>query len=67
LHKHREFFGEKWFRYHLASYFLTYISRRSNRLHCIGYAIRRCGILPVAAVLMAKVRIWLLGRMWKSA
>ncbi len=64
LHKHREFFGEKWFRYHLANNFLTYIGSRRNRLHCIAYAVRRCGVTPVATVLVNKVRRWLQGRMW---
>lgn len=61
LYKHREFFGEKWFNYHLADNFLTYIGSRENRLHCIAYAVRQCGVMPVAAVLTAKVRRWLLG------
>lgn len=64
LHKHRKFFGEKWFRYHLADNFLTYIGSRGNRLHCIAYAVRRCGVMPVVAVLIKKVHRWVLGRVW---
>jgi len=67
LYKHRKFFGEKWFKYHLADNFLTYIGSRANRLHCIAYAVRRCGVMSVAAVLMAKLRRWLQGRMWTGA
>lgn len=48
LHKHREFFGEKWFRYHLADALLAYIGTRPNRLQCITYAVKRCGVVPVA-------------------
>jgi len=64
LYKHREFFGEKWFRYHLADNFLTYIGSRRNKLHCVAYAIRRCGVMPVVAVLIKKMRRSVLSRVW---
>jgi glycosyltransferase involved in cell wall biosynthesis len=67
LLKHREFFGEKWFKYHLADTFLAYIGSRSNRLHCFGYAVRRCGIMPVAANLMDRIRRRLRRLMWVSS
>ena len=67
LYKHREFFGEKWFMYHLASNFLTYIGSRPNKLHCTTYAIRRCGVRPVAAVLFTKARRWLQSRLWTGS
>ena len=56
LQKHREFLGEKWFKYHLADTLLGYIGSRSDKLSCIAYAIKRCGFIPVAASLINKVR-----------
>ncbi len=55
LHKHRSFFGEKWFRRHCAEAFLGFIGTRRNKLGCIGYAVERCGVTPVARVLVHKV------------
>jgi len=55
LYKHRDFFGEKWFKFHLADTFLGYIGSRSDKLRCISYAVRRCGIVPVIAALIDKV------------
>jgi len=55
LHKHREFFGEKWFKYHLADTFLAYIGSRPNKLNCISYAVRRTGLMSVAAALVGKI------------
>jgi len=49
LHKHREFFGEKWFEYHLADSLLSYIGSSPNKLQSISYAVRRCGFFSVAA------------------
>jgi GalNAc5-diNAcBac-PP-undecaprenol beta-1,3-glucosyltransferase len=37
LYKHREFFGEKWFRYHLADTLLAYIGSRPKKLSCVCY------------------------------
>jgi glycosyltransferase involved in cell wall biosynthesis len=56
LVKHREFLGEKWFKYHLADTFLGYIGSRPDKLRSIGYAVRRCGVIPVVSVLLDKVR-----------
>ena len=55
LHKHRQFFGDKWFRYHLADMLLAYISSGRGKLRGIGYAIKRCGIVPIAAVMANKI------------
>jgi GalNAc5-diNAcBac-PP-undecaprenol beta-1,3-glucosyltransferase len=54
LYKHRDFFGEKWFKFHLADTFLGYIGSRSDKLRCISYAVRRCGAMPVVTVLIDK-------------
>lgn len=54
LHKHRDFFGERWFRYHVARTLLSYVGSRSNKFNCVRYAVKRCGVLPVLGVLMYK-------------
>lgn len=64
LYKHREFLGEKWFKYHLADAFLGYIGSRPNKFHCIGYALKRCGVLPVTAVFRDKIRERLRRLVW---
>lgn len=56
LYKHREFFGEKWFDYHMANALLAYIGSRSNKFQNITYAVRRCGVVPVAVVLIDRIR-----------
>lgn len=56
LYKHREFLGEAWFRYHLADACLSFLRGRRDKRRCLAYAIRRCGALPVAAVLAQRAR-----------
>ena len=56
LNKHREFLGEKWFKYHFADTVLGYIGSRPDKLSSIAYAIKRCGFIPVAVSLINKVR-----------
>lgn len=51
LYKHREFFGEKWFKYHLADTYLSYIGSRPNKAQAVVYAVRRSGIRAVSAVI----------------
>lgn len=53
--KHREFFGDYWFRYHMADTLLAYIGARRGVLRHILYVVRRCGLAAVAAVLWHKV------------
>lgn len=55
LQKHKEFFGERWYRYHHASILLAYIGRRRNGFANVLYAVRRCGLAPVIAVLWEKI------------
>lgn len=62
LHKHRRFFGEKWFNYHVAGTFISHIGSRRNKLSSIIYAIKRCGLRPVIAVLVDKVRRYIRAR-----
>lgn len=55
LHKHKQFFGEKWFNYHVADTFISHIGSRRNKIASIAYAMKRCGVRPVMAVLTDKV------------
>jgi GalNAc5-diNAcBac-PP-undecaprenol beta-1,3-glucosyltransferase len=55
LHKHRRFLGERWFNYHLATTYLSYIGSRPNKLECVQYAVRRCGARAVVRLLFAKL------------
>jgi GalNAc5-diNAcBac-PP-undecaprenol beta-1,3-glucosyltransferase len=54
LHKHRAFLGERWFRYHLADTLLGYFASRSDKLHCLSYAVNRCGMISVISVIIDK-------------
>jgi GalNAc5-diNAcBac-PP-undecaprenol beta-1,3-glucosyltransferase len=67
LHKHRKFFGEKLFMLHLADTFLSYIGSRPNKLQSIGYAVRRCGFIPVAHAIIDKVRLRFQRLMWTGS
>jgi glycosyltransferase involved in cell wall biosynthesis len=62
LHKHRRFLGEKWFRFHLADNFLSFLGSRKGKWACLRYAFRRCGLRAVTAVLALRtgrrVRRW---------
>jgi len=64
LHKHREFFGEKWFAYHLAHSLLSFIGSRPDRWRGILYAVRRCGVIPVAKNIVDRIRKRLQRRLW---
>jgi glycosyltransferase involved in cell wall biosynthesis len=55
LKKHREFFGEKWYRYHLAAILLAYIGTRPSKVSAVRYAAQRCGVLAVIAVVGFRV------------
>lgn len=70
LHKHRKFFGEFWFRRHLAVEYLPYIGSRSDKLQFLTDAVRRCGLGAVLIVMAYKTR-WLirkrLGRVFHAA
>lgn len=56
LTKHREFFGERWYRYHLAAALMPYISSRPAKVRHVLHAVQRCGVWAVGAVVWAKVR-----------
>lgn len=66
LHKHREFFGEKLFMFHLADTLLSYIGSRPDKFQSIVYAVRRCGIKPVILAVFGKLRLRFQRRMWAS-
>lgn len=65
LYKHREFFGEWWFQYHLADTYLAYIGSRPNKIESIRYAIRKCGLSPVVRALRDKIWIKIERHAWK--
>lgn len=65
LHKHREFFGERWYKFHLADSLLIYIGSRSDRLGCLINAMNRCGVVPVAAALFARIYRLMQRSVWK--
>ena len=54
--KHRGFFGQFWSDYHRASVLLSYLVYRNGKLSRIAYAIQQCGLVPVAAVFVNKIR-----------
>jgi glycosyltransferase involved in cell wall biosynthesis len=64
LRKHRDFFGEAWFDYHMANALLAFISSRPGRLESVRHAVDRCGVRPVVSCLMQKVRKPLQSRIW---
>lgn len=55
IYKHKQFFGQYWFKRHVAGMLLSYFWYRERKLTQVGYAIRRCGVAPVLAVLADKV------------
>lgn len=59
LTKHRQFFGEWWYRYHLAAALMPYISSRPRKLRHVVHAVQRCGVWAVGAVFAAKAQRYL--------
>lgn len=64
LYKHREFFGGRWFKHHLADTLLTYIGSRPNKLSCIVYAVNQCGVRAVISVLVTRAQLRLQRQRW---
>jgi len=57
IYKHKEFFGDFWFSYHIARTLLSYIRHRDNKFKHISYTIKRCGILAVLRVLINRIYV----------
>jgi glycosyltransferase involved in cell wall biosynthesis len=57
LAKHREFFGDFWYRYHCAHAHLMYLGNRDKKLILLLEAIHRFGISAVLAVLLTRLRL----------
>lgn len=55
IYKHKQFFGQYWFKRHIAGMLLSYFWYRERKLTQVRYAIRRCGVAPVLAVFADKV------------
>jgi glycosyltransferase involved in cell wall biosynthesis len=64
LYKHRKFFGEKWFKYHLAGALLAYIGSRENKVNGIQYAVDRCGLYAVILNIRDRILVRLQRRFW---
>jgi len=56
LYKHKGFFGPYWFHFHVASVLLSYLWCREGKFEQIVYAVRRCGVVAVTAVLFDKIK-----------
>jgi glycosyltransferase involved in cell wall biosynthesis len=56
VHKHRAFFGEKWFRWHVCRFMLYGIKYRKDKWTHLAYMVRNYGIVSVIKVLAR--RIW---------
>lgn len=54
--KHRGFFGERWFRFHIASMLLYGIRHRGAKVRHLLEAVRLCGVLAVARALVKRAR-----------
>jgi hypothetical protein len=61
LYKHRDYLGSFWFRYHAAGMYLYCIKQRTDKLRHILYTVRRCGVIPIVAVYVNRVRQKLFG------
>lgn len=55
LEKHRSFFGNKWYRRHLASFLLYGVKHRNDKWRHLSYTMRRCGVIPVARALLNRI------------
>lgn len=54
LHKHRTFFGDKWFKRHMCKSLLWGIKHRPDRIALLAYVTRRYGMANVVCVLAAR-------------
>lgn len=57
VHKHREFFGLRWFRRHMCNGLLYGISHRHDKMALVVYAARRYGVLNVARALGLRIKM----------
>jgi len=55
VYKHEEFLGPYWFNYQIAIRLLSYLKYKNNPLALLVYAIKRCGVFPVLAVIANKI------------
>jgi glycosyltransferase involved in cell wall biosynthesis len=57
LHKHKGFFGPKWYKRHLAGLLLYgFFRHRRNKMPYLRYVIERCGISAVARAITKRVQ-----------
>lgn len=55
LEKHREFFGPRWYRRHLAGFLLYGLKHRPDKLSHLAYTVKRCGLMAVLRALGRRV------------
>jgi glycosyltransferase involved in cell wall biosynthesis len=55
VHKHRAFFGEKWFKWHVCRFMLYGIKYRKDKGAHLAYMVRNYGVATVLAVLVKRV------------
>ena len=56
LHKHRSFFGEKWFKRHMARMYLFGVMKRPDRFQHLVYATRNFGVQNVLWTLSRRLK-----------
>lgn len=56
LHKHKEFFGPRWFRRHMSRALLYGIRHRQDKWDVVAYAVRRCGPLSACGAMSIRLR-----------
>lgn len=62
VHKHREFFGNKWFNRHMCSGLLYGTKHRPDWFLHLAYVARRYGVVPVVWALARRVKQKMAGR-----
>ncbi|MBI3899629.1 MAG: glycosyltransferase family 2 protein [Gammaproteobacteria bacterium] len=62
LHKHKEFFGDRWYRKHMCRFMLYGIRHRTDKVRHLRYLVRRCGVRSVLEAMTGR----LLGSMQSS-
>jgi GalNAc5-diNAcBac-PP-undecaprenol beta-1,3-glucosyltransferase len=56
LEKHKELFGRRWYRRHMAGWLLYGIKYRDAKWRHLAYTVRKCGIGAVSFALLTRIR-----------
>lgn len=57
LHKHRQFFGNRWYRRHMCGALLFGIKDRRDKLAFLAYTARRYGVMNIVRTLVNRARV----------